>query len=82
MIYRRPASTSAGQPGGRGRGVISFQHDTLVLPEENKALYPYATGQGPEHGWTLIEGTNAVHGMPINDASGMLAALGGRVKLP
>jgi hypothetical protein len=35
--------------------VVSFQHDTLIPPEESKALYAYATGEGPEHGWATIE---------------------------
>lgn len=87
LIGAPPIPRATFDPGifGRGHGtkldVISFQHDTLVLPAENEALYSYATGEGPEHGWTLIEGANAVHGMPINDPAGMLAALRGRVKL-
>jgi pimeloyl-ACP methyl ester carboxylesterase len=70
---------------GRGRGtklsVVSFRHDTLILPEENKSLYAYATGEAPEHGWTTVEGPEAVHGMPISRPAEMLSALEGRLKL-
>jgi pimeloyl-ACP methyl ester carboxylesterase len=70
---------------GRGLGtkldVVSFQHDTLVMPDENKALYAYATGESPEHGWTTVEGPNAVHGMPVSDPVEMLAAIERLVKL-
>jgi pimeloyl-ACP methyl ester carboxylesterase len=61
--------------------IVSFQHDTIVLPEENKALYPYATGESPEHGWTTVTGANALHGMPISHPAELLAAVAGRVKL-
>jgi len=62
--------------------IVSFQQDTLVLPAENEALYQYVTGESPEKGWTMVEGDNAVHGQPISDPAGMLAALEGRVKFP
>src|SRR5262249_54468239 len=78
------ASFDAGLFGG-GRGtrlsVVSFQHDILILPEENKALYVHLTGQGPEHGWAVIEGDDATHGMPISQPAEMLAALEGRLTL-
>jgi hypothetical protein len=61
--------------------VISFQHDTLCRPDEGEAVYAYATGEGPEHGWTKVEGPSAVHGMPITHPAAMLAAVQGRVKL-
>jgi pimeloyl-ACP methyl ester carboxylesterase len=62
--------------------VISFEHDTLVRPAENEALYQYVTGESPERGWTRIDGANAVHGLPISDPAAMLAAVKGRVKFP
>jgi pimeloyl-ACP methyl ester carboxylesterase len=69
---------------GRGTRVdiVSFEHDTLVKPAENEAVYRRATGESPEHGWTTVMGPNAVHGMPINDPAGMLAAVGARLRLP
>ena len=78
----RATSTRIFAPGhGTKLDMISFQHDTLVLPEENKALYPYATGESPGHGWTLVEGADATHGMPITHPAEMLAAVPGWVKL-
>ena len=63
-----PRTTFDAGTFGRGRGtrlsVVSFQHDTLILPLENKALYAHLTGEAPEHGWAAIEGADAVHGMP------------------
>jgi pimeloyl-ACP methyl ester carboxylesterase len=59
--------------------IVSYQHDTLVRPEENEALYQYATGQSPEHGWTRVDGDGAVHAMVLSDTAGMLAAIEGRV---
>jgi pimeloyl-ACP methyl ester carboxylesterase len=61
--------------------VIAFQQDTLVLPSEAEANYQYMTGESPEHGFTTVDGENAVHSMPMYNAAEMLAALEGRVKL-
>ncbi len=61
--------------------VVSFQNDTLVPPPEGEALYQYLTGESPGDGWTLIDGADAVHGMPISDPAAMVAALEGRVRL-
>jgi pimeloyl-ACP methyl ester carboxylesterase len=61
--------------------VVSFQHDTLVRPSENEALYQHVTGASPERGWTRIDGPNAVHGLPISNPAAMLAAVEGRVEL-
>jgi pimeloyl-ACP methyl ester carboxylesterase len=80
-----PRTTYEAGTFGRSRGtrlsVISFQHDTLILPAESKVLYAHLTGEGPEHGWTTIEGPDATHGMPITQPAEMLAALEGRLKL-
>jgi hypothetical protein len=70
-----------GQSHGTRLSIVSFQHDTLILPLESKALYPHLTGQGSEHGWAVIEGPDATHGMPITQPAEMLAALEGRLSL-
>jgi pimeloyl-ACP methyl ester carboxylesterase len=62
--------------------IVSFQQDTLVLPSENEALYQYATGESPSHGWMTVDGANAVHGDPVSDPGGLLAAISGFVKWP
>ena len=54
--------------------MVSFQHDVLILPVENKALYAHLTGEAPEHGWTTIEGADATHGMPISQPAEMLGS--------
>jgi pimeloyl-ACP methyl ester carboxylesterase len=67
---------------GTDLDVISFQDDTLILPPESEAMFQYVTGESPDRGWTTIDGPDAVHGMPITDASAMLAALHGRMRFP
>ncbi len=61
--------------------MVSFQNDTLVPAAENEVLYRHLTGESPEGVWMRVDGANAVHGLPISDPAGMLAALEGRVKL-
>jgi pimeloyl-ACP methyl ester carboxylesterase len=60
--------------------LVSFQNDVIVRPAENEALFHYDTGERPELGFTTVGGPNAVHGLPVSDPAGMLAALKGRVK--
>jgi pimeloyl-ACP methyl ester carboxylesterase len=80
-----PRTTFDAGTFGRGRGtrlsIVSFQHDVLIMPAENKVLFTHLTGEGPEHGWAEIVGPDATHGMPISQPVEMLAALEGRISL-
>jgi pimeloyl-ACP methyl ester carboxylesterase len=71
-----------GKEFGTRLDVVAFQYDTLVLPPEAQANYEYATGESAQHGFTTVEGPDAVHGMPEYAAAAMLGALEGRVRLP
>ncbi len=53
-----------------------------ILPAESQLTYEYPSGESPDHGFTSVYGANAVHGTPIVDPIGMLAALDGRVISP
>jgi pimeloyl-ACP methyl ester carboxylesterase len=68
-----------GRDFGSKLNVVSFENDTVVLPTESEALHRHLTGESSDRGWTRVDGANAVHGMPISDPVGMLAALEGRV---
>jgi pimeloyl-ACP methyl ester carboxylesterase len=67
---------------GTRLSIVSFQHDILIMPDENKALYAYVTGENPDQGWARIDGADATHGMPITQPAEMLAALEGRLTIP
>jgi pimeloyl-ACP methyl ester carboxylesterase len=55
--------------------LVTFENDTLIRPEEGSALYTYLTGDSELSRFTLVEGDDAVHGLPISDPEAVLDAM-------
>jgi pimeloyl-ACP methyl ester carboxylesterase len=60
---------------GTRLGVVAFEHDTLVPPDNSEALYEYLTGEDASCGFAEVLGEDAVHGAPISIPDAVLDAI-------
>jgi pimeloyl-ACP methyl ester carboxylesterase len=60
---------------GTRLGVVAFEHDTLIPPDNSEALYEHLTGEEASCAFSVVLGEDAVHGAPINIPDAVLDAL-------
>jgi pimeloyl-ACP methyl ester carboxylesterase len=65
-------------PGlGTQLDVVSFENDAIIRPNESGPQYMYLTGQSTSHGFTVVHGADATHGLIISNPREILDALQG-----
>lgn len=65
---------------GTRLGVVSFQEDVLIRPEENAILYQHLTGEPPDGAVVVVTGPEAVHDLLVSAPELLLDALTGAMR--